>query len=375
MKSVLAEIGHIRKNNNLNIDTADNTNRYRIVLNEEDGTKTAYCFAMPIYEHISHTLVEPIFEKEHNRIKLNGTNAKITISDNILIENEQGFCKLDFDMDFNFVDKSNVSCGVDEVFPTINGIAFKTKSDSVSFKILTSKPFEENICNGKCFCLMSQKFRPSITVSSIGMCDSNGNIVAPAMISQQVISPNEYVLTIRSEALVENCGLLFEVNSYENKLFQDTTVESKNPNSNNAFGGTAFIGHTEQFGEQWLYSRVMYNAFYDNLTRKIKKAVLHIPKLSKNNTELSVSTVQYRFCSFGSTWNNKKSAYIPINKISFGENYVSVDLTEILKSTFDSDSIWTKGIIVKPKTRGEDFTVLSTGDSYLFPILFEINYI
>ena len=50
--------------------------------------------------------------------------------------------------------------------------------------------------------------------------------------------------------------LLFEMNLHVPKLIFDTTVESKNPAKNNVFGSVAFLGRTEEYGEQWLYSRI-----------------------------------------------------------------------------------------------------------------------
>ena len=77
--------------------------------------------------------------------------------------------------------------------------------------------------------------------------------------------------------------MLFEANLYESKQIQDTTVESANPEVNNAFGGTAFIGNTTEFGEQWLYSRPDYSKFSELTDRQIIKAVLHMPKLNRSN--------------------------------------------------------------------------------------------
>ena len=85
--------------------------------------------------------------------------------------------------------------------------------------------------------------------------------------------------------------------------------------------------------------------------------------------------VQYRFCSFGSNWNNKKSPDSRIERIKLNQDYLSIDVTQAINSNFDGDTIWTKGIIVKPSEHGESFTAISTGDSSLFPAVFEVNYV
>ena len=56
---------------------------------------------------------------------------------------------------------------------------------------------------------------------------------------------------------------------YERKLFLDTTVESKNIDVNNAFGSIAFIGNTDIFGEQWLYSRPVSYTHLDVYKRQV----------------------------------------------------------------------------------------------------------
>ena len=85
-------------------------------------------------------------------------------------------------------------------------------------------------------------------------------------------------------SLVSCCSdaecILFEINLYERKLFLDTTVESKNIGVNNAFGSIAFVGDTEQFGEQWLYSRPAFSLISELYEKSLNYAVLHIPKYS-----------------------------------------------------------------------------------------------
>ena len=96
---------------------------------------------------------------------------------------------------------------------------------------------------------MREKFIPLVTVSCVGTLSVNGDLVSPCEILSQEVNSMEYVLTFVPHSNVCK-NLLFEVNMQETKLFQDTTVESKNPTMNNAFGGVAFIGNTKAFGVQ-----------------------------------------------------------------------------------------------------------------------------
>ena len=53
--SVLDAVRELRGETDLAINKA-NTNRYRIVLHEQDGTQTAYYFSAPIYRLTERTL-------------------------------------------------------------------------------------------------------------------------------------------------------------------------------------------------------------------------------------------------------------------------------------------------------------------------------
>ena len=53
MLSILSEIKKLRGSDApLSVDL-NNTNRYRVVINETDRTKTAYYFSTPIYNNIT----------------------------------------------------------------------------------------------------------------------------------------------------------------------------------------------------------------------------------------------------------------------------------------------------------------------------------
>ena len=52
MKSILNEIRKLRRNDYLKIDYY-NDNRYRIIVDNINGTKSAYCFSTPIYNYLS----------------------------------------------------------------------------------------------------------------------------------------------------------------------------------------------------------------------------------------------------------------------------------------------------------------------------------
>ena len=89
MQSVVEEIKKLRGNRPVNIDS-HNSNRYRLVCYEDDGTKTAYYFSTPIYNNTTRRMITPKFSMEGQVFRMMGSNAHITVSDLLLLENAEG---------------------------------------------------------------------------------------------------------------------------------------------------------------------------------------------------------------------------------------------------------------------------------------------
>ena len=86
MKSVLGEISKLRKGLPIVIDY-NNSNRYRVVAKEDDGSKTAYYFSTPIYNYKSRGLIDGKFHSNGGAVYAVGSNASITVFKNIFMEN------------------------------------------------------------------------------------------------------------------------------------------------------------------------------------------------------------------------------------------------------------------------------------------------
>ena len=91
MNSIIAEISKLRADTSLVIDYK-NSNRYRIIAIEPNGSKTAYYFNTPIYNDKTRKLIDMKFHPETNTVYAIGSNADISISNNICIENSEGSC-------------------------------------------------------------------------------------------------------------------------------------------------------------------------------------------------------------------------------------------------------------------------------------------
>ncbi len=372
--SILQEIRKIRRDDWVGIDYKNN-NRYRVVLNEKNGTKTAYYFSCPVYNTKTRKAVELKFHKKEGAIYSIGSNSNITFSDCIRMENMEGYANITLDSVVSPISTNELICGDSRIYPTVNGFMYKINCKnmkSFSFDLEVGRMFMDVRSNNKCFSLMNEKFRPFITVSCIGTADVNSNIIAPAKLYYKKLNDRKYCLTVSSCSPIGK-WILLEANLYEPKLIQDTTVESMNPSSNNAFGSTAFIGNTNEYGEQWLYSRPDFDKLSDLRGKRMIKATLHLPRYNCFNNELQCFGVSGRFCSFGTNWANKISVSSHVADSFFDRNYQSIDLTNVVIDKFGSLTS-SNGFILRPKTKNCGFSTVATGDSYYAPQILEVNF-
>ena len=375
MQSVLAEITKLRNGAPIMIDY-HNSNRHRLLLKEIDASKTAYYFSAPIYNQQTRKLVDMKFNSNGSYAYAIGSNANIKITHNVLMENAEGSCTIELSGKPTSVSQREIRFGNNVLYPTTNGIAIKcyAKSNtSISFIVNVGQPFLNVWANDKCFALMKERFRPFVVFSCMGSLDANNNVIAPAKMEYYKLTDRQYRITVSTKSPLTQY-ILIESNLYENKLFQDTTVESLNPTSNNAFGSAGFIGNTSVYGEQWLYSKIDYSKLSDIIDRRVQKAVLHIPKLNRSNVELSAFKVSTRFCSFGSNWRNKIPGGAVVSDSSVNSGYQSLDVTSLLVDQRTKTIKRSEGLILKPRVTGNGFSVISTGDCYYAPQIIEVNF-
>lgn len=374
MNSIFEEIKEIRQERPIVIDQ-NNDNRYRILLNEDDGCHTAYYFSTPIYNEKTGKSVDIKFHKDSGAIYSIGSNCYITYLRKIVMESANGVCYIDMDDIPQMISDKELSVGDNFIYPTINGFVYKMNSNTnkeVSFYLEASNPHLNIQSNDKYFSLMLEKYKPLITISCIGTFDENKKIVSPAKLNYKKINDKVYKITFSHNSSIGS-SIIAEINIYEPKLLQDTTVESANIVTNNAFGGVAFIGYTPEYGEQWLYSRHDYIKFRDLQDYQIIKATAYFPLYNFSNSSIDVYKVASRFCSFGSNWKNKISSFGDFIESNIFNKYQVADLTEYFADN-SGRLMSTEGFILKPHTKGSSVSVIATGDSYYAPQIYEITY-
>ena len=143
MISVIGEISKLRNGLPIVIDY-HNSNRYRLVVQENNGTKTAYYFSAPIYNRRTRKIVDVKFQSNDGTIYSIGSNTNVTLSNRVLMENEEGAFVIDLPQKCSLVSPQEARCGKIALFPTVNGVAVKCSingREKASFIVEVVKPF------------------------------------------------------------------------------------------------------------------------------------------------------------------------------------------------------------------------------------------
>lgn len=369
LNTVLSEIKYLRGMKDFIIDRR-NSNRYRVVVKEPMGY-TAYCFSTPIYNLDTRRLVIPKFETIKNGYFFKGSNALVSIYQNrCVFENKEGRCII-------FLNEAPVIQGEKHqyqsnvtVVPTLNGIRFIVKGNKINLQLKSEAKQEGIRFHSTCFSVMTEKFKPFISIATLYASDGKGNIL-PVEMKYQEKENQTYDLSLFND--VKHGTFFFEVNLYEPKLFQDTTVESFHPDANNAYGAIGFVGKTKQFGEQWLYSRPDFSKIPDLTSERVEKVFLHIPILNGNTENVDVYIPEKRFCSFGSTWNKKINPSAKIASSNNNGKYLTIDVTTMFTNRTERTLVYNEGLILKKPKGKNNFIAISTGDCYSAPQILEIK--
>lgn len=370
LQTVLNEIKYLRGMKDFLIDRR-NGNRYRVIVKESIG-HTAYCFSTPIYNLHTRRLVIPKFEKNKDGYSYKSSNGLVSIYRNrCVFENKEGRGIISLNETPAIQGEKHQYKSSITIVPTLNGLRFIVNGNKINLQLKSEAKQEGIRFHSTCFSVMTEKFKPFISIATLYASDGKGNISHVEMKYQEK-GNQTYGLSLSHD--VKNGTFLFEVNLYEPKLFQDTTVESFHPNANNAYGAIGFIGKTKQFGEQWLYLRPDFSKIPDLTSERIEKVFLHIPILNGNTENVDVYIPEKRFCSFGSTWNKKINPSAKIASSNNNGRYLTIDVTTMFTNRTERTLVYNEGLILKKPKGNNNFIAISTGDCYSAPQILEIKF-
>ena len=368
--TVLSEIRYLRNMQDFLIDTR-NSNRYRVMVKETLG-HTAYCFSTPIYNISTRELVRTNLTKSQSGYSFQGSNGLISIHQNrCVFETKDGRVVLTLNQEPAVQgDEQQLPRNV-IIAPTLNGVRFIVNDDQFHLQLKSETKQDCIRFHSTCFSVMKEKFIPFLSVATLYAHDENDNF-SPVQMQYHDKGNQTYDISFSHD--LKKGKFSFEVNLYEPKLFQDTTVESLHSDINNAYGAIGFIGNTKQFGEQWLYSRPDFSKIHDLTSKKIDKAYLHIPIFNRCTESIDVFIPEKRFCSFGSTWDNKIKASPKIASTNNPGRYLTIDVTSMFTNHTDHTLIYNEGMILKKPKGKDNFIAISTGDCYSAPQILEIKF-
>lgn len=380
---------------NINFEKT-NSNIYRLISKESDNEISAYYFSCPIYRNLDKKIITFDFEQVNGSFIFNGINANIEVGRRCIISNQYG------ELEFGGLNISSFQKVItrdifgelrvalfgknDEeeilIYPTSNGIAVQITEDSArrarKFKINMEKKYLIG-GNGRFAALMIEECQPFATINAMCLKSEASNILLP-IYCKLVEDKSGYLLNIDfgkwdKNIIGSRMTYIFTLDLYAAKSIFDTTVESGNPDINNSYGSIAYIGNSDFFKEQWLYTRIDVSQILDLRYFSVKKATLYSKRYGGGNLDVNIARINAPWCSFGNTWNTKVETGEILGKASLKKSYISADITKVVRKIFNQPRESDAGVVLKPDFIGDknDAIIFATADNYFTPQILEIK--
>ena len=377
INNAVKQIKTIRGQDKLNINE-NNANEYRILINETDGM-TAYYFSCPIYRQNDKKLIDPKFSSDINKFISYGSNSVTEVIENkIHIKNKSSNMTIDLIENHNFSQTENcIQSKNIKIYPTYNGIALEfnyIKNEKIKFTVMTGFNYQNKKFNKNYLAFMQDQFVPFASISAICAMDKNKKACFPISINYKETAERTYEIEVNASGIEnQEVSAILEINMYAQKMIFDTTVESKIPDKNNVFGSTAFIGNSEEYGQQWLYSRIDTMQLMDLNYYLVKEANLYIPRYGFNSFDLEAYKIMLPWCSFGSTWNTKLEYQEFLSQARTSKDYKIIKITDIVKDILRLNAPRNPGVVIRAIENAAGYEVLATSDNYFTPQILEIK--
>ena len=380
MKSILDEVSKLRSDMEGQLD--DTPGDCHRILFKDDRHLTAYYFGTNIYKTEKQLVDLSIYKDNANRDFTHHVcdSKKIMLQKDRLTywQERESFTvymspNYNLDLSNRTTDKANTY----EIIPTLNGLAFHVYVGNSPFymQVNTSVPYPKLRWNDRYFAWMKQDFAPYIYMSVLYGVDRSGRTIP---VQYALNKKGDQLFEFRWNDTMELAEVWFELNFHEEKLFQDTTVESRFPTQNNVYGCSSFIGETEQYGIQWLLSKPNFANLDELQGKELIEILWHIPCLHRSSSaKLQLLPTTKRFCSFGTTWESHVSEQNkqPIFFSRKIDGYLTADVTSLYSSQDHHSLAYFDGCILRLSDGNQSGHILiTTGDSCLHPPILEVKY-
>ncbi len=368
-ESPLETVSRLSGLTDLDINT-EQKNRYCILLNRQDGYE-AYYFSTPIYQIDNGKSVKRKFEECADGFILRGSSANILVTEREI----HGF---DHEKEFLIPFKESVSFRLSDgilisdkmtLIPNYNGVLIKGHMENMQFSIKTNFVYTGIKQSKNCVSYMEGQFKPIVVFSALFGMDHQGN-TTQGSIKWEEKNHAEAHVSIDSCPRAEE-GLL-SIDFYEPKLLQDTPVSQLYPTENNAFGPIVYVGNSQTYGIQWLYSRLDLTKLSELKHACIQDMTLYIPLWGNSCGSMRYFGLPHRFCSFGSTWSNKIQRGKMLGYSHAEKGYAAIPLNNIyLYQTHLTES---DGFVLTSVEHDQWVSTISTADHYTCPQILRVRY-
>ena len=330
----------IIKHFDINIDkSVKDVNEYMFITN--DDNRLIY-FSSPISKKGKKRLLSD------NNIKLfEGTNFNV-------IDNKISYKKDNSDLLIEFNEYLN-----DYRFTT-NGIVITSSAINGIISFDNDASFR---CNDKNIVIIGYNNVPLLIINPLyNLSDSTYD---KCYIEYQIIDKNKLFFEIKSNNENE---IHLEITMYSNKLIYDTIIENAHKDRNNIYTPLVFFNYDDEVEE--LLLRINHLPLSNLINKKINKAYLYLPIIySSEDVKLISYKISSKWCSFNTTWNDSPY-YKPVtNKIEVIDKYVKIDITDYIVNIANLKDIYNPGLVIICE-KGK--IILSTADSYYYPLILEV---
>ena len=326
-------------------------NPYRALFRGGAGL-TAYCCSLPLFTE-KKTLLSRRWREKDGRAVCSGCDAAVSETPaGVRLENACGAAEISLE--------EGVS-----LFPSVNGVTVLKRGNQLRFSVRTKEAAEVS-ANGACVAWMRERFVPFLTVSGLFGRSPDGYV--PLSLTETAAPDGIVLIETRCADADE---ILCEINLYAPKLMLDTTVCSRYPDRNNAFGGTAFCGRTEALGEQRLYLRFSAAAFEDLKGYLVEEAWLYLPVFYGAGA-LAARRLNGPWCSFDTTWNHRPEEGAALPPPVWRGKFLAFNVGALIRDQLRIRDAQDFGLAIIPAAE-TGFCVLATGDNYCRPPLLKIR--